>query len=69
MNEEDLFAPCDTDQRHELDDAHGNIFIDFSNPDDPIKQLISSTIFVSSHSRICQKPLQFYEESICESAI
>jgi hypothetical protein len=41
MNEEDLFAPCDTYQRHELDDAYGNIYIDFSNPDDPIEQLIS----------------------------
>jgi hypothetical protein len=41
MSEEDLFAPCDTYQRHELDDAHGTIYIDFSNPDDPIEQLIS----------------------------
>jgi hypothetical protein len=41
MNEEDLFSPCDTFQRHELDEAYGNIFIDVGNPDDPIEQLIA----------------------------
>jgi hypothetical protein len=41
MNEEDLFAPCDTYQRHELDEAYGNIYMDFGNPDDPLEQLIT----------------------------
>jgi hypothetical protein len=41
MNEEDLFSPCDTFQRHELDEAYGNIYLDFGNPDDPIEQLIA----------------------------
>ena len=37
MDEPDLFFPCDTYQRHELDNANGNIFLDFSNPDDPLE--------------------------------
>jgi hypothetical protein len=41
MNEPDQYIPVDTYQRHELDDAHGNVYIDFSNPDDPLEQLIA----------------------------
>jgi len=41
LNEEDPFFPCDTYQRHEFDDAHGNIVMDFSNPDDPLEELIA----------------------------
>ena len=41
LNEEDPFFPCDTYQRHEFDDAHGNIYMDFSNPDDPLEELIA----------------------------
>jgi hypothetical protein len=41
LDEEDQFFPCDTYQRHEFDDAHGNIVMDFSNPDDPLEQLIA----------------------------
>jgi hypothetical protein len=41
MNEEDIYAPCDTYQRQELDEAYENTYIDFSNPDDPIEQLIA----------------------------
>lgn len=38
MNEDDLFYPCDTYQRTEFDDARGNIYMDFTNPDDPLEQ-------------------------------
>lgn len=38
MNEPDLYYPCDTYQRHELDGHHGNIYLDFSNKDDPFGQ-------------------------------
>lgn len=41
MNEPDLYEPCDTYQRHELDDAHGNIYLDFSNPDEPLDDLMA----------------------------
>lgn len=38
MNEDDLYFPCDTYQRTDFDDARGNVFMDFSNPDDPLEQ-------------------------------
>jgi hypothetical protein len=41
LDEPDLYFPCDTYQRHETDDAHGNIYLDFSNPDDPLEEIIN----------------------------
>jgi len=41
LNEEDQFQPCDTYQNHATDDAHGNIFLDFSNPEDPLEEIMS----------------------------
>ncbi|KAH0790684.1 polymorphic repeat outer membrane protein [Histomonas meleagridis] len=38
MNEPDLYYPCDTYQRHDFDDAHGNIYADFRDPENPLEQ-------------------------------
>lgn len=41
LNEPDLYYPCDTYQNHQFDDAHGNFFMDFGNPDDPLEEIIN----------------------------
>lgn len=36
----DQFFPCDTYQNNITDDMHGNIYLDFSNPEDPLEDII-----------------------------
>lgn len=41
LNEPDQFFPCDTYQRHEFDNARGNIYMDFHNEYDPNEEVIN----------------------------